>query len=133
VDALGGFREKDRRLSGRIRAPHHGHLFAAAELPLEVGRGIVNAGPFETSERREIELPITRPRGDDDGARSQLLPIGQDEAIWATVAIEPYHGAADRDFGAELFGLGERPPRQCLTGDAGRKTEVVLDARARAR
>jgi len=43
-------------------------------------------------------------------------------------AIEPSDFERNGDFGAELLRLGEGAAGQRLSGNAGRETEIVLDA-----
>ena len=97
--------EEHRRLSGRVGAAHDRDLLALAELALEVGGAVVDAGALEARERRNIELPVLRAGGDDDGARAHHLAVGEIEAVGPAVAVEADDGPADGDLGAELLRL----------------------------
>ena len=69
------------------------------------GGAVVDAGALEARERREIELAVLHAGGDDDGARSHHLTVGQIEAVGPAVAVEADDGAADGHLGAELLRL----------------------------
>ena len=52
--------------------------------------------------------------------------------VGLAVAGEPFRAFRDHDLGAEFLRLCVGAPRELLTGNAGRKAQIVLDFRARS-
>ena len=57
----------------------------------------------------------------------------QIDRIWPLTAIQPHRRVSRPDFRAEFLRLHSRPGGQRETGDAGGKSEIILDSRARSR
>src|SRR5262249_56766310 len=108
-------------------------LLAVAELRLHLRGGVVPPHALELRELRQRKLPVVRPGGDDDRARTHDLARRQLDGVRPAPADQPGRRACDRDAGAELLRLAERAAGEGLPGDTGRKAEVVLDLRARTR
>jgi hypothetical protein len=97
----------------------------------------VDARALEHREVLHVEAAVPGAAGDHHGARphpfvvreAQLEPL----AVAAGDALEVHDLVRDRHLRAELLGLGEGAGHQRHPGDAGRKPEIVLDARRRAR
>ena len=90
------------------------------------------------SKRRKVSdfrATIAGAAGDHDAARLNApvaFDVERQRAVRAP-AIERIHAGGNHDFRAELLRLDESPRGQRLTGNSGRKAEVIFDARAGAR
>jgi hypothetical protein len=71
------------------------------------------------------ELPPGDTAGDDD--RACVQDVAAVEVHLPRRRIDPGDRAGDENLRAEPLRLLERPTRQLLPGDTGRKAEVVLD------
>src|ERR1019366_182083 len=108
-------------------------LVGPAELRLEVRRAVIDADPLVPRELGQRELAILHPARDNDRSRVDDAPVREADLVAAlAVADEPRGAAGDGDLGSELLGLGERSRAERFTGDARRKTEVLIDLRAHA-
>src|SRR5581483_3765214 len=133
VHVAGELDQVHNRLSGGVARADHDHLLVAAKARFHFGRGVIDPGALEFAEPRHVEAAVADAGGNQHGARPQLRPVHERDDAHAVVDPEPRHGARHGDARAEPLRLDERVARQLRARDAGRKSEVVFDARARAR
>ncbi len=117
-----------------IAAADQHDVLIGAELCLDRRGPVPDALAFEGVEILDLGPPIARAAGDDDGARAQHLSAfgGERELAVAMSAIERFGRDRNQNFRAEFLRLGKGAPRQCLTGNAGGKSQIVFDAHAGA-
>ena len=133
VHVLRAARQEDGGLAGGVAAADDDDLLVGAEIGLHRRRRVVDAGAFEAVVAGDVELAIARAGGDDDGARADRFAVVERERVRRVLAVDADDGARQREPRAELLRLHLRAAGERLPRDAGRKAEVVLDLRARAR
>ena len=129
VDVSGRSRQEHRRLAGRVAAANNNHLFAAAELRLHSGCGVVDALTFELDVVRHIQLSVAGAGGDDDHTGRDRLIVVEADPVELFGAVDAGDIARDRKPRSKLLRLDLRATGQRLAGDPGRETEVVFDLR----
>ena len=132
-DLLHLARQINHRLAGRISGADQRHLLARAQLCLERRGPIVHARAFECREAFDGRPPVAYAARDHHRARSRALAIRQFEPKAAVVReggrIKRDRLVRDRRLDPELLRLTVGARHQRHAADAGRKTEVILDAR----
>ena len=91
--------------------------------------------PSKSVEVFDLRAPVARAARHHDGARAQRLAAIELQAEGAVAARAQSSALTldrDHDVGAEFLRLVEGARGQRLAGNAGRKTEIVLDPRAGA-
>ena len=126
--------KKHAGLPGRVAAADDDDVLAFRQPGLDRRRPVPDAAPLEGFEIGDRRPAVAGATGNHDAARPQRLAVIQVEGEQPVdpTAIERPHRNRDHHLGAELLGLDEGPPGQRLSGNPGRKTEIVLDARAGA-
>ena len=93
--------------------------------------------PFELAQARHRGAAIACAAGDDHGPGAELPTIGQLHRQFArrprVAAIQRRGLRRDQDLRAEFLRLHEGAAGERLAGNAGRKAQVIFDARAGAR
>src|SRR5579862_6981709 len=129
VDVSSAARKVDCSLAGRVAAAHDDDFFALAKLGLDRSGAIVNAVALEAWKVLQRRLPVARAACNDDGARLDGATVVQVDAVRAAVTVDSCNTVREQ-LRAELFCLRVGARRELPSGDAGRKTEIVFDARA---
>ena len=129
-------REKNRGLPGGVAAADQHDFFTRAHLRLDRRGPVPDAAAFHRREIGAIGTAVARAGGDHHSAAAHRAPVGelqQHRVLLArALAIEAPQLHRDQHPRAEFLRLGIGAPGKCLAGNAGRKAEIVLDARARA-
>src|SRR5437588_12763345 len=125
-------REKHRRLTSRVPSTDDDHLLAFAELRFHRRCEVVDAGSIELAEVLDWQSAIFRAGSDDDGSSGDASSVLDLHRVRPCVAAQMRGAFGDDHLYAEFLSLSERTRRELLTGDAGRKAEIVLDAHAGA-
>ena len=121
-----------------VSSAHQGHVLVAAEPGLDGRSPVRDAAALELREVRNLRTAVARAGGDHDGARPDLPAIGELEDVHGIRArgfrraVQPLDLGGQAELDPEFLGLRERAPHQRLPRYAGRKAQVVLDARAGA-
>ncbi len=128
--------EEHRRLPGRVAAADQRHFGLRAQPRLDRRCPVPDAATLELRQPRHRRPAVARTAGDHHRARAQAPAIGQRQAVLAVArnagAVEAGDLRRDHDLRAELLRLHEGAAGQRRARNAGRKSQVVLDARARA-
>jgi hypothetical protein len=95
-------REQQRGLARRVSAPHRDDRVAAADVRLDLRRGVVHAHPFVLGQIRERQPAIANAGGDHDRAADHGLPIAQLHAERPLGHLQAASVARHGDAGAEL-------------------------------
>src|SRR4051812_2775481 len=129
MDFARGLGEVHRGLSGGIAAANHDNLFVAAELRLDEGGAVVNAFALELREVGHTDLVVRSASRNYDGSRGDCAGAIYFYDIRLAFAAQFHGRLCNCDLGAKFLRLRVRASRELLSGDAGRKAEVVLDPR----
>ena len=127
MNLLGGLRQKYRGLPGGVAATDHDHFLASAELRFHVGGSVINAGTLKARQIGDLQFSILRPRSDDDHARPNGGAVVSFNSVGLAFATESSCGASDHHLGAEFLRLVIGASGEILAGDAGGKSQIVLD------
>ena len=127
VHAPGGLGEVHGRLARRVAAADHDDFFVDAELRFHEGGPVIHAEAFEARQLGEQGFAVFGAGRDDDRARPQRGPRVHVHAVRRFRAVQSHGARRDQHLRAELLRLRERPSRERLARDAGRKAQVVLD------
>src|SRR5262249_39309650 len=133
VDTPVGRRKKYGGLTGGVRAPDDDDVLAPAEHLLYRGSAVVDADTLEAGEVRNVGLAVSHARCDHDRPRRHAHPGAKADPIGPAVAIERHRRPRNDALRAEFLSLQECAARKVVACDARGESEVVLDARARAR
>src|SRR5215469_4411990 len=119
--------EIDRRLARGVASAHKRHFFAEAEPRLDRRSPVVYVRTFVFAEVCRFEMAVFRAARDDDRARPHLVSAlqSQDEC---TLATETYDLFGNGHLGPEFLRLVVRTRHQRHTGNAGRESQIILDA-----
>ncbi len=132
-------RQVHHGLTGGVAGADQRHLLAGAELRLERRGPVVDARAFEVVEVREVEAAVAG-AARDHRRRARAHPLLRGEIATETARrrgrsehSQAHDLVRDRHLGAELLRLIEGARHERHAADPGRKAEVVLDPRRRAR
>src|SRR5688572_5542899 len=90
----------------------------------------MNRSSFERLYVGNFKAPVSRAGGEHDGARANMLTIGEGEhmsLVTTAAAFKPRRLVRNRHFDTELLRLGERPTHQRHARNARRKAEEIFD------
>ena len=95
---------------------------------------VPHAAALKGSEVVDGRSAIARAGRDHQRSRANSLAVAEVQRQGAidAAAVDGFHLGRDHDLGAEFLRLHERASGQRLAGNAGRKSEIVLDPRAGA-
>src|SRR5260370_17108074 len=85
--------------------------------------------PFDLHEPDDIRAAVRRARRYHDRMRGHALAVHQFDLDRRAITVERLDFGRNGDVRTELLRLHKRASRQRLTGDAGRKAEIVFDPR----
>src|SRR5882762_4916480 len=88
VHATAGGCEKYRRLTRRVAPADHDDFLSLAKGGFQMRRGVVDAGAHEASYVLDVEYSILRTGGDQNYARTDEIPIRQQDPIRAGSAAQ---------------------------------------------
>ncbi len=131
-------RQEHGRLARRVSSAHEIHVLVAAQSGLGRRGPVRDAAALELRQVRNLRSAIERAGGDHDRARPNPPAVGKLEDVHGIGAralrraVQPRDLGRQAELGPEFLGLRERAPHQRLPRHAGRKAQVVLDARAGA-
>ena len=129
-------RQIDGRLAGGIAGADQRHLLAAAQPRLDRRGPVVHARSLELREVGDVEAAIACAARDHHRARPHRLAVADGEAVVPAGRIDRIAERHDlvryRHLDAELLRLVVGARHQRHARNAGRKAEIVLDARRRA-
>src|SRR5216684_1637630 len=131
-DPVGPIGQVDGGLPGRVTGANDHDRFPFAELRFHRRREVVDPGAVELRQIFDRQPAVFRPGGDDDRSRADPRAVVDLDGEWSLVATNAHCGFGDQQLRAEFLRLRERTCGELLTGDAGRKSEVVFDAHAGA-
>src|SRR6478672_13494104 len=123
-------RKINRSLAGRITAAYQHDIRAAAHLCLVRCGGIVDAGAFESTTMLNLESAIFRAGGDEQTFGDNIFAAFQVKNGIRLVEGQFSYRRWNRYIRAELVGLKNRAAGQFASRDAGRKSEIILNAHA---
>src|ERR1700751_2451618 len=128
--------EEHRGLSGGVAAADNRDLLTGAQLCFQHGGPVPDPATLEFCKSWHSGTAITRAARNDDRSGPQRAAVRE---LQPQLPIAPCLRTIKRcclgwyqHFRAEFLRLHERTTRERLTRDAGRKSEIVLDARTRA-
>ena len=135
VHAPRRLRQEHRRLAGGVAAADDDHLFAAAQLRLDEGRAVVDAGAFELRQvRRAASLRYSAPVAMMTVRAGTRGPSSISIAYGLPVAGEPARALRDHELRRRTSAPAcRRAPASSWPEMPVGKAEIVLDPRARAR
>ncbi len=128
-------RQEDRRLAGRIAGADERHLLVPAKSRLDRRGPIMDGGSFELRQVRQVETAVARAAGDHDGACMHCLAIADGHRIASARqagGAEQLRLVGDNHLDAEFLCLIVGTRHQGHSRNAGRKAEIVFDARGGA-
>ena len=124
--------QEDRCLAGGVAAANQDDLLLGAQTRLDWGGPVPDPPAVEVGEACDLGPSVTRAARHHDGARAHHLAIieRQAESAVGLRAIERPHFDGDHDISAEFLRLVEGSRHQRVSGNAGRKAEIIFDSGA---
>src|SRR5439155_12365795 len=120
-----------RGLARRVSAADDVHLLAFRERSLARAGAVIHAGAEEALLVGQAEPAVLDTGRADGSARRDPRAVLQDTDAFARGHLRAHAFAREQDLGAELDRLLARALGELRAADAGGKTEIVLDLRAR--
>src|SRR6266446_1517495 len=124
-------RQINHGLTGRVARADKRHLLPGAQLCFEGRSPIMHARAFEGFKVWDGWSPVARAAGNDDRARTGAFAVGKIEDETAVIGIarriKTDHLVWDCHLYPKFLCLVVRASHQSHTGDAGRKSQIVLD------
>ena len=125
--------EMERGLPGGVRAADdEGFLTVEEGGVARRGRAVPDAASGEAVGAHGIQPAIRDTRGEQHRVGGDGRTVGEPNDARASDDVDADSFLRGQELGAEAAGLCRRAAREVGSGEAGRETEVVLDARAHA-
>ncbi len=132
-DVLGVSGEVHRCLACRIGTTNNVDVLPLHRFAFGHGGPVIDAGSGELVDSFGLEPAVGNPCGDEQCAAAQLAAIAQLHAAGRSFCSELHHFLCRQDLDTEPSCLAYGPACQLPAGQASRKAEIVLDARAHSR
>src|SRR5258708_5849120 len=129
-DPVGPVGQVNGGLPGRVTGAKDHDRFGVAEVGFHRRREVVDPGAVEVRQILDRQPAIFRSRGDDDRSGVDSRAVVDLDGEWSLVATKTHCGFGDQQLRTKFLRLRERARGELLTGDPGRKSEVVFDAHA---
>src|SRR4029079_2418452 len=91
---------------------------------------VIPARALQSVYPRDVELAPLHARGNDQRMTGQLRAVAESKDAIGTLRSDADHFLRRQDLSAETARLRHRAARQVGPAEAGRKSQIVLDARA---
>ena len=131
VNASGCGSEKDGSLSRRVAAADYDQVLALTHLRLDECRTVVHARTLKPQRLINRKPSILCAARHDDSSRSDMRAVVELDHVRSAVACKMRRGLCDDDPRPEFLCLRVGSVRELLSGNSGRKAEIILDFRTR--
>src|ERR1700733_810887 len=119
------------RLPGGVTGSDDNDRAVTTQQRFLIGSGVIHTVAVECIDPRDAKAAITCSGGQHRGAADGHSVVRENDLELSTVGFQPDSLRGHRNPRAELIGLQECPFGKVRSGDSGRETQVVLNARRR--